>query len=233
MSPAAVNSWQAVQEEVLRRIRVRAWKPGEMIPNEAELAREFGCARATVNRALRTLAEAGVLDRKRRAGTRVTLQPISKAIIDIPVIRREIEDRNQRYGYAMTFRRIEPAPLSVRARLRAASDMRLLHLIAVHLADARPYVVEDRWINLDAGPKAEQVDFSRISANEWLLANAPYTHGDLSISAEHLRAEEAELLDIDASGAALTITRTTWNGAQAVTTVRLSYPPGYRLNTAL
>lgn len=233
MSPARLNSWQAVQEEVRRRIRVRAWKPGELIPNEAELAREFGCARTTVNRALRTLAETGVLDRKRRAGTRVALQPVSRAIIDIPVIRREIEDRNQSYGYALTFRRVELAPPSVRTRLRVTSDVRLLHLIAVHLADARPYVVEDRWINLDVVIKAEQVDFSRISANEWLLAHAPYTHGDLSISAEPLRSEDAGLLDTEALDAALTITRTTWNGVQAITTVRLSYPPGYRLNTAL
>ena len=46
-----------------------------MIPGEEALAREFGCARATVNRALRDLAEAGVLERRRKAGTRVALQP--------------------------------------------------------------------------------------------------------------------------------------------------------------
>jgi GntR family transcriptional regulator, histidine utilization repressor len=56
-SPA---SWQAIQAEVLQRIRNRQWPPGELIPNEADLAEEFGCARATVNRALRELAEAGM-----------------------------------------------------------------------------------------------------------------------------------------------------------------------------
>lgn len=32
---------------MLRRIRARDWPPGSVIPNEADLAVEFGCARAT------------------------------------------------------------------------------------------------------------------------------------------------------------------------------------------
>ena len=81
-----------MQQEVLRRINAREWPPGALIPNEADLATEFGCARATVNRALRTVAEAGFLDRKRRAGTRVALQPVARATLSIAVIRQEVED---------------------------------------------------------------------------------------------------------------------------------------------
>ena len=51
--------WEGVRDEVLRRIRVREWVPGAVIPGEEALAVEFGVARATVNRALRELAEAG------------------------------------------------------------------------------------------------------------------------------------------------------------------------------
>ena len=47
--------------EVERRIYTREWQPGQSIPNEADLAVEFRCARVTVNRALRTLADAGLL----------------------------------------------------------------------------------------------------------------------------------------------------------------------------
>jgi formimidoylglutamate deiminase len=71
----AIRSWQAVQDEVRRRIAARLWRPGDFIPHETDLAREFGCARATVNRALRELAEEGLLDRRRKAGTRVAVNP--------------------------------------------------------------------------------------------------------------------------------------------------------------
>ena len=71
----------------------RIWKPGELIPNEADLAIEFGCARATVNRALRALAETGILDRRRKAGTRVALHPVRKVTLEIPIIRHEVEQK--------------------------------------------------------------------------------------------------------------------------------------------
>ena len=48
--------WEAIRAEVLRRIRTRDWAPGGLIPSEEALAQEFGCARATVNRALQELA---------------------------------------------------------------------------------------------------------------------------------------------------------------------------------
>ena len=101
MSEGDFNSWQSVQAEVLRRINAREWKPGEFIPNEAELAIEFNCARATVNRALRALAETGLIDRRRKAGTRVALHPVRKATLAIPVIRYEIEGNGQSYRHTL------------------------------------------------------------------------------------------------------------------------------------
>jgi GntR family transcriptional regulator, histidine utilization repressor len=47
----------------------------------------LGCARATVNRALRDLAEAGLLERRRKGGTRVPLTPVRKATFEIAIIR--------------------------------------------------------------------------------------------------------------------------------------------------
>ena len=95
------NNWQAVQDEVLRRINNRLWKPGDLIPNETELATEFGCARATVNRALQNLADSGLLDRRRKAGTSVAKHPVRKATLDIPVIRNEIISKGLAYRYSL------------------------------------------------------------------------------------------------------------------------------------
>jgi GntR family histidine utilization transcriptional repressor len=89
------KGWEDIRAEVLRRIRAREWHPGAQIPTEEDLAAEFGVARATVNRALRELATAGVLERRRKAGTRVAALPVRKATLDIPVIRQEIEARGQ------------------------------------------------------------------------------------------------------------------------------------------
>lgn len=228
-----LNSWQAVHAEVLERIRERRWKPGDAIPREDELAREFGCARGTVNRALRALAEAGILDRRRRAGTRVALHPGGKAILDIPIIRREVESRGQTYGYTLKAREDAVPPPAIREVMGLKYDDPAQRVLSVHAADGWPLVIEHRWINLVTVPSAAEADFARISANEWLVTHASYTHGDIAFSAQAASHAEAALLRIDSGGAVFVIDRTTWYKTDAITTVRLTYGPGYRIHTRL
>ena len=68
---AAMRSTEAGRDAAIIGRRRRDWPPGALIPGEEALAQEFGVARATVNRALSELARAGVLERRRKAGTRV------------------------------------------------------------------------------------------------------------------------------------------------------------------
>ena len=233
MSGAQANSWQSVRDEVLRRIHRREWAPGELIPGEAALAREFGCARATVNRALRELAAAGLLDRRRRAGTRIAPHPVGKATFEILVIRREIEARGARYGHVLIRREIAPPPPGLRGRLALPQAARALHVEALHTADGRPHAFEDRWINQAAIPAVRCVDFEATSANEWLLANAPFTEGDVDFTAAAASPREADLLGAAPGAALFVVERTTRDGATPITTVRLCHAPGYRMSTHL
>lgn len=226
------NSWQSVQDEVLRRIHSRTWPPGAAIPNEAELAQEFGCARATVNRALQALADAGLLERKRRAGTRVALHPIRKATLSIPILRTEIEQRGATYGYGLIDRGLEVPPYPIRTRL-GTGGAELLHTRALHTANGRPFVIEDRWVNLATIPAFAEVDLERFSANEWLVSHAPFTHGDIFFGADPCSFTEAEALGCAVGAAVFTVERTTWNATAPITWVRLVYAPGYRMQTDL
>lgn len=224
------QGWETIRAEVLRRIHARDWAPGASIPNEEVLAQEFGCARATVNRALRDLAEAGVLERRRKAGTRVALHPVRKATLDIPVTRLEVEGRGQVYSFQLLEQRAAKAPVPIASRLGLAARAELLHLRTLHLADGRPFLYEDRWLNPTVLPKP-MPDFSEISANEWLVGHMPYTTGDIAFSAENANPAEAAILGLP-TGAALFITeRTTWTPNAPITSVRLAYAPGYRLHT--
>ncbi|NNE79304.1 MAG: UTRA domain-containing protein [Silicimonas sp.] len=233
MNKPVLQNWQSVQAEVLRRIHSRHWKPGDLIPTETELAAEFGCARATVNRALRTLAESGLLDRRRKAGTRVALQPVAKATLDISLIRHDVEARGQTYGYQLLERRMEVPPPAVSGAIKTASKTKLLHLQALHLADSSPHAFEDRWINTDVVPGAIAEPFDVISGNEWLLSHAPYTHGDIAFSAATASEREATVLGCAGMSALFVIDRLTWNNDGAVTKVRLAFEPGHRMRTVL
>lgn len=233
MTSPTFRNWQSVQEEVLRRIHTRAWKPGDLIPNESDLALEFGCARTTVNRALRSLADNGLLDRRRKAGTRVAAQPVAKATLDISVIRKEVEERGQKYGYQLVAHENTVPPIAISAVMRTGTKDRLLHVRALHLADDAPYAIEDRWINTRVVPGALDEPFTSISANEWLLKHAPYTHGDIAFSATTATREDVALLGCTEHSALLAIDRLTWDQDASVTRVRLIYRPGHQLRTVL
>lgn len=226
-------TWQAIQTEALRRIREREWKPGAMIPHEAELAAELGCARATVNRALRELAAAGFLERRRKAGTRVALNPTRKATFDIPIIRRDVEGRGAVHGYRLLERAAAPAPAAVTAKLCLPVKTRLLRVKALHLADGVPFCLEDRWLNPAAVPEIEAADLSAVSANEWLVHNVTLSGGGIEFFALPADAGLAAVLACAEGAALFAIDRTTWIGAAPITAVRLTYAPGYRMVTAI
>lgn len=227
------NSWQAVQAEVLRRIHARIWAPGEMIPNEQALAEEFGCARATVNRALQSLSEAGLLERRRKAGTRVALHPVRKATLDIPVLRHEIEGQGAEYGYKALRVTDESPSDSLRKALLATTADRFLRVKSVQTADGAPFVFEDRWINLSTVPEAMDADFTTVSANEWLVRHARFTHGEISFSAMNASEEVAGHLAVGPGTAIFVISRITWDGTRAITHVQQFFHEGYRMQTAL
>jgi GntR family histidine utilization transcriptional repressor len=227
------NSWRLIRDEVVRRINERVWRPGDLIPNEAELAGQFGCARSTVNRALRELAEAGLVIRRRKAGTRVSLNPVHKATFSIPIIRLDIERRGSLYRHVLLELKPRKVPPLIRGALDLPEGFGLIYMRVMHLADNRPFIYEERWINPEAVPGIDAVDFNAVSANEWLVQHTPFTHGDLVFLAQNATKTEADLLDTKEGVAIFVMERTTWNGQQPITSVRLAHAPGYRMLTTL
>ena len=223
-----MQGWEDVRAEVLRRIRARDWPPGGLIPGEEALAEEFGVARATVNRALTALAEAGVILRKKRAGTRVAELPVRRARLEIPVIRLDVLGRGLDYGFKLLANRRALAPLSVAARLGLPEAAPLQYLETLHLAGGHPFVFETRWLNPAVLPDP-MPDFTAISANEWLVTHVSLVSGDIAFAAEPATLREAEVMGIAPGTALLVADRTTRGTTGPVTLVRLAHAPGHRV----
>ena len=224
-----MQGWEDVRAEVLRRIRARDWPPGALIPGEEALAEEFGVARATVNRALTALAEAGVVERKKRAGTRVAELPVRRARLDIPVIRLDVLARGLAYGFDLLADQITPAPVPVTARLGLPEGASMRYLETLHLAGGRPYVLESRWLNPACLPSPPP-DFATVSANEWLVTHVSLVSGDIAFTAEPASPREAEVLGVPPGTALLVAERTTHGTGGPVTLVRLAHAPGHRVS---
>ena len=64
--------YKQVEEHVTQLIVEQRWKPGEMLPNEFQLAAEFGVSQGTVRKALNTHTQSKVLTRRQGVGTFVS-----------------------------------------------------------------------------------------------------------------------------------------------------------------
>jgi len=155
--------YQNIKTEMREWIQTGIWKQGGLIPVEAALAKEYGCARATVNRALRKLAQEGILERRRKAGTRVVMPVGRSANFEIPRIRLEIEETGATYRYALLLREVTVPPANVRSKLETSQEIRSLHLHCLHYSNEAPFQFEDRWINLKSIPEVEET----IQMNGW------------------------------------------------------------------
>ncbi|SHM15765.1 GntR family transcriptional regulator, histidine utilization repressor [Paracoccus solventivorans] len=222
---------QAIETEVRRRIVEREWRQGQRIPDEADLAVEFDAARSTVNKALQRLADEGLLDRRRRAGTRVAVDPVRKATFAISIVREQVEQAGMAYSHRVVAQRRTPVPEDIAARLGIAPGTPLIHMRALHYGDGRPFQLEDRWLNPEAVRGLERADFLQLNANEWLVRNTPYLRAEMSFSAENASRRDARLLQTQVGQALLVLHRSTWNDLGPVTSVRVAYPPGHVVTT--
>ena len=99
MNRALRLSWTDVRDRIQTRILDRTYAPGDKLPKDEEIAEDFGCARSTVQRAMQDLSQSGLVERRRKGGTTVRADPVTRATVDIPITRREVEERGCKYDY--------------------------------------------------------------------------------------------------------------------------------------
>jgi len=78
--PSYQPLYKQVEEYVTQLIVEQRWKPGEMLPNEFQLADEFNVSQGTVRKALNTLTVNNILERKQGVGTFVSERTSQNAL---------------------------------------------------------------------------------------------------------------------------------------------------------
>jgi GntR family histidine utilization transcriptional repressor len=223
------TTFRDVKAEILRRITQGPWGPGTLLPGEVELAEEFGCSRTTMNRALREVNDLGLLDRRRKAGTRVRMTPLRQARFEMPVVRDEVEKTGATYRYQLLSREVRRAPDEISVKMKLAKGSKVVHVTCLHFANGAPFQLEDRWINVAALPDVLAQDFAQIGPNEWLISTVPYSEVEISFSA--IPADPAAVQHLGCAPAApvFCVKRATWWQSAAITRVTLMYHQGYEM----
>ena len=211
---------QRIRGDIEHKIHAGIWKPGDRIPFEHELVDQYGCARATVGKALSALSRAGLIVRRRKAGSFVAHPHVQSAVLDVPDIGSVIAARGDAYRFAL---------LKHGIRGRASGDPiecpgEVLMLEGVHHAANEPFGYETRLISLFAVPEARAVDFAAMAPGSWLLGHVPWSHARHRIAAIPASARIARLLGIAPGIACLQLERWTWRVGTGITWVCQTFP---------
>src|SRR4029453_4220832 len=109
--------YKQIRPDIHPRILTGEWPPGHRIPFEHQLMTRYGCSRMTVSKALSELAQADLIERRRRGGTFVRRPKFLSAVLQVADIRAEITALGRSYGYQLIQCSRRAANAADRARL--------------------------------------------------------------------------------------------------------------------
>lgn len=221
---AARPAFERIKAHVLRQIRAGVWKEGDAIPSEQALATEFGVARMTANRALRELSDERLVVRVRGSGTYVAQQKFQSTLVEIHSIAEEVRARG--HVHRSELQRLEriKAGEGLAADFELAAGKPLFHSVVAHFEDESPIQVEDRFVNPALAPEYMQLDFSRTTANEYLMRVAPLAGVRYCIEARMPPPEVAAMLHVQEGQPCLVLRRTTFSHGQVASVATLWHP---------
>ncbi len=224
--------YQQVKDHVLRKIAEGALSAGERVPSEQELVQEFGVARMTVNRALRELAEQGVIVRVAGVGSFVAEEKPQSTLLHIANIAEEIRQRGHDHRFELVSVRREAASPEAAASLQLPAGSSVFHLQGVHFENDVPVQLEDRHVNPRMAPDFMEQDFSLVQPSVYLVRNVPFDQIEHVVDATLPTAEQARWLQMTTDQPCLTLTRRTWYRGTPVTWVHCVHPGmRYRLGS--
>lgn len=107
--------YRRVQAALTRRLAAGKWKPGEAIPSEAELAREFRVSIGTLRKAVDELAAGNILVRQQGRGTFVATHSEDRTLFHFFHIARKDGARELPVHELHSFRTAKAAPAEAAA----------------------------------------------------------------------------------------------------------------------
>ncbi|GGG04123.1 histidine utilization repressor [Rhizobium wenxiniae] len=218
--------------DIEEKIVSGAWPPGHRIPFEVDLAAHYDVSRMTVNKVMGQLAQAGLIERRKKGGSFVSQPKAQSAVLEIHDIADEVRSLNLEYSYQQLSITRRKAIGEELAWFANGSPGDVLFVTCLHLAAGQPFCLEERAINLATVPAALEADFISLAPGPWLSSQIPWITAQHRIQAVPADRKEHKLLNLTPKQACLVIERRTWNTSGAVTWVRMTYPGNRHVVTA-
>lgn len=215
--------YQRLKAHITDAILSGELKPGQRIPSELDLVKQFEVSRMTANRALKELEQDGVISRVQGVGSFVSVRKTEQAMFEI----NNISDSVRRGGQAYSCRVIsqgqgrDPAILALMGLVPGDFYARSALL---HHADGVPVQFEDRYANLAFAPDYLAQDFTKVTPYDHLMSLGPLQAAEQVFEAVRPDAETAQLLQVKAVEPCILLRRRTWSLNLVASVARIVAP---------
>ncbi|NWG73581.1 MAG: GntR family transcriptional regulator, partial [Rubrivivax sp.] len=144
-APSFSPLYRQIKALITRSLEAGAWKPGEAIPSEVELAQRFKVSQGTVRKAIDELATDNLLVRRQGKGTFVATH--AEARVQYRFLRLVPDDGS---AERMTRRFLDCRRLRAPAEVARALDLKsgdaVVHVRRLLHFRERPVVLDDIWL---------------------------------------------------------------------------------------
>ena len=187
------------------------WKPGDLLPSETQLCREFGVSRGTVVKALEVLHHAGLAQRRQGVGTFVSRPSLHR----MPGFILGFSETVRQQGRTPTHHLVDQCELTRAEALQYGCDEPALMLNRIRLVDGVPWAIHRVVIPLGIAARVPALhgDRSKVEDPAFSLyeafgdAGITIDHADEAVNTRLATEEEAELLRINLPTAVMLVHR--------------------------
>lgn len=150
------------QAEAMLRELVKdpIYRKGQLFPKETDLARRWGISRNTLRQAIDKLVHEGLLERKKRSGTRVTDKKISTNLSNWISFTHEMEDKGTPFHNLMLKAELKKTPKPVAHALHIDEGATLICLQRLRSTGKNPMVYFESWFHPRIGLTGKE-DFEK------------------------------------------------------------------------
>lgn len=207
-----LSKYYQLTQILRKRIQSGELKPGDQIPVEDALCREYGVSRGTVRQAISRLVQQGLVSRHQGRGTFVNAPRLGPAFFTLTSFDEEMREQHRRPSTQLLALEVTPAISTIAERLELTVGEPVIHIVRLRLADDQPVVHETRYLAQALCPDLVNDDLEAESVHSLLIHkySIPLVRTIHTVEARTLSPEETRLLQVEPGTAAFFVDRLTY-----------------------
>ena len=196
-------------KKILRTAVVNGeYVPGQQIPTEQELMKQYNVSRITVRRAIQELINEKYLIKSQGKGTFVSQTRLSRELVKLKSFTEGCEDNHQVAKSQVLSVTVDKANKHDISRLGVSAEDKVIHITRLRFRDDVPFLIEHSYYQY---PQYEFLLHHNLSGSIYAILKEKLglipARSEKSVEIAYATAEQAQLLGIN-KGAALFLMRT-------------------------